>query len=88
MSPASVVPIQTTPFASAQHDPAPAGHQKVLIRDVSFFYGASRALKSINLTLYDIDYLPVGVFPQGQSSADLVTWARLAQNFYLWAERD
>jgi phosphate transport system ATP-binding protein len=53
MSPASVAAMQTMPPVSALPAPAPNLRQKVLIRDVNFYYGAAQALKNINLTLYD-----------------------------------
>jgi phosphate transport system ATP-binding protein len=53
MSPASVAAMQTMPPVSALPVPAPNLRQKVLIRDVNFYYGAAQALKNINLTLYD-----------------------------------
>jgi len=34
-------------------DAAPASHQKVLIRNVDFFYGAFKALKNITMPLHD-----------------------------------
>jgi phosphate transport system ATP-binding protein len=52
MSPASVVAMQTP--ASVSDRPTPANlRQKVLIRDVSFYYGAAQALRNVTLTLYD-----------------------------------
>ena len=52
MSPASVVAMQTP--ASVSGRPTPANlRQKVLIRDVSFYYGAAQALRNVTLTLYD-----------------------------------
>jgi phosphate transport system ATP-binding protein len=53
MSSASVVAMQTPPSVSDHLTPAPSLNQKVLIRDVNFYYGAAQALKSINLTLCD-----------------------------------
>jgi phosphate transport system ATP-binding protein len=51
MSSAPVVAMQT-PSVSDHATPASL-RQKVLIRDVSFYYGAAQALKNVNLTLYD-----------------------------------
>jgi len=53
MSPASVVAMQTMPSVSDHPTPAPSLHQKVLIRDVNFYYGAAQALRNVTLTLYD-----------------------------------
>jgi phosphate transport system ATP-binding protein len=53
MSPASIFAMQTMPPVSQSPDPAPNARQKVLIRDVDFYYGAAQALRNINLTLYD-----------------------------------
>ena len=53
MSSASVVAMQTLPSVSDHLTPAPSFPQKVLIRDVNFYYGAAQALKNINLMLYD-----------------------------------
>jgi phosphate transport system ATP-binding protein len=52
MSPASVVAMQTPPSVSDRPTPANL-RQKVLIRDVSFYYGAAQALRNVTLTLYD-----------------------------------
>jgi phosphate transport system ATP-binding protein len=43
------------PLPPVSHAPAPAlnARQKVLIRNVDFYYGASQALKNINLALHD-----------------------------------
>jgi phosphate transport system ATP-binding protein len=52
MSSASVVAMQTPPSISDR--PIPTNlRQKVLIRDVSFYYGAAQALRNVTLTLYD-----------------------------------
>ncbi len=53
MSSASVVAMQTPPPVSDHPTPAPNARQKVLIRDVNFYYGAAQALKNINLMLCD-----------------------------------
>ncbi len=53
MSPASVSAMQPLPPVSHAPAPAPNARQKVLIRNVDFYYGASQALKNINLALYD-----------------------------------
>jgi phosphate transport system ATP-binding protein len=53
MSFAPVVPRQTMQPVSDHPAPAPNLRQKVLIRNIDFFYGAAQALKNINLTLYD-----------------------------------
>ncbi len=53
MSPASVVPMQTMPPAANQPDAAGSPGQKVLIRNVEFYYDKFKALKNINLTLRD-----------------------------------
>lgn len=53
MSSAPVVAMQTPPSVSDHLTPAPSLPQKVLIRDVNFYYGAAQALKNINLMLCD-----------------------------------
>jgi phosphate transport system ATP-binding protein len=53
MSSASVVAMQMPPSVSDHLTPAPSFNQKVLIRDVNFYYGAAQALKNINLVLCD-----------------------------------
>jgi phosphate transport system ATP-binding protein len=53
MSPASVVPMQTMPPAANQPDAAGSHGQKVLIRNVEFYYDKFKALKNINLSLRD-----------------------------------
>ncbi len=53
MSPLSTAAIQTMPPISTHSDPAPASRQKVEIRNVNFYYGASQALKNVNLSIHD-----------------------------------
>jgi phosphate transport system ATP-binding protein len=53
MSPALVAAMQTLPPVSDPPASVPNLRQKVLIRNIDFYYGASQALKNINLTLYD-----------------------------------
>jgi phosphate transport system ATP-binding protein len=50
-SPALSAP--TVPFAASQANAAPATRQKVLIRNLDFYYDAYKALKGINLPLHD-----------------------------------
>ncbi len=53
MSSASVAAMQTLPPVSDHSALAPNARQKVLIRDVNFYYGTAQALKNINLMLCD-----------------------------------
>ncbi len=53
MTPASSIAMQPVRPAAGQPVAAPNLHEKVLIRNIDFYYGAAQALKSINLTLYD-----------------------------------
>jgi phosphate transport system ATP-binding protein len=56
MSPAQITARHTMPLAppgSLEIDAEPASLQKVLIRNVEFFYGGFKALKNINLPLHD-----------------------------------
>jgi phosphate transport system ATP-binding protein len=53
MSPASVAAMQATPPVANHPHVAPALPQKVQIRNVNFYYGASQALKNISLPLHD-----------------------------------
>jgi phosphate transport system ATP-binding protein len=52
MNSVSVVAMQTPPV-SDHPTSAPNLSQKVLIRDVNFYYGAAQALKNVSLTLCD-----------------------------------
>jgi phosphate transport system ATP-binding protein len=52
MNQASVVPQTITPVYIAS-DKAPGQHQKVQIRNVNFYYGATHALKNISVVLHD-----------------------------------
>jgi phosphate transport system ATP-binding protein len=51
MSPALSAP--TAPFAADHSAAAAATRQKVLVRNLEFYYGTYKALKGINLPLYD-----------------------------------
>jgi phosphate transport system ATP-binding protein len=53
MSQASVVSMQTMPTAPNEPDPERSASQKVLIRNVEFYYDKFKALKNINLPLRD-----------------------------------
>jgi phosphate transport system ATP-binding protein len=53
MSQASVATMQTTPVASTGPEPARLAGQKVLIRNVEFYYDKFKALKNVNLSLRD-----------------------------------
>jgi phosphate transport system ATP-binding protein len=53
MSSASVASMKTIPVVSSEPAPARSASQKVLIRNVEFYYDSFKALKNINLTLYD-----------------------------------
>ena len=53
MSQASVASMQTMPIGSNEPDPDRSVSQKVLIRNVEFYYNNFKALKSINLPLRD-----------------------------------
>ncbi len=53
MSPVSISSVQTAPASANGRSIAPAPRQKVLIRNVEFFYDGYKALKDINLPLHD-----------------------------------
>jgi phosphate transport system ATP-binding protein len=53
MSPLSTAAIHTMPPISINSQAASASRQKVEIRNVNFYYGASHALKNINLPIRD-----------------------------------
>ncbi|MGH7060349.1 MAG: ATP-binding cassette domain-containing protein, partial [Stellaceae bacterium] len=53
MTPASSIAMQPARPVAGQPVAAPHLREKVLIRNIDFYYGAAQALKSINLTLYD-----------------------------------
>jgi phosphate transport system ATP-binding protein len=53
ISPAAVVSMPTMPTAANEPDPAGSAGQKVLIRNVEFYYDKFKALKNINLSLRD-----------------------------------
>jgi phosphate transport system ATP-binding protein len=53
MSPLSTAAIHPMPPISINSQAAPASRQKVEVRNVDFYYGASQALKNINLSIRD-----------------------------------
>jgi phosphate transport system ATP-binding protein len=53
MSPAPIAAMQVKSIAPEETNPAPTTRQKVLIRNVEFYYDSFQALKNINLSLHD-----------------------------------
>jgi phosphate transport system ATP-binding protein len=53
MSPAPIAAMQVKSIAPEETNPAPTTRQKVLIRNVEFYYDSFKALKNINLSLHD-----------------------------------
>jgi phosphate transport system ATP-binding protein len=53
MTPASLATAQTMPPIPSHPHAAPALRQKVQLRNVNFYYGASHALKNVSLSIHD-----------------------------------
>jgi phosphate transport system ATP-binding protein len=71
MSRASVASMQTMPAVRSELDPARAASQKVLVRNVEFYYDKFKALKNINLSLRD-KHVTAFIGPSGCGKSTLL----------------
>jgi len=71
MSRPSVASMQTMPAVRSELDPARAASQKVLVRNVEFYYDKFKALKNINLSLRD-KHVTAFIGPSGCGKSTLL----------------